>query len=81
MLTHKLRQCMEPLQSASQIIHVFQITVDMVNDTSFEGDMYCTCEDLNVDSTTIRLLKLYTTKLCTQRHEHQLYYVNAIKLY
>lgn len=41
---------MEPLQSASQIIHVpvFQITVDMVNDTSFEGDMYCTCEDLNV---------------------------------
>lgn len=28
----------------------------MVNDTSFEGDMYCTCEDLNVDSTTIRLL-------------------------
>lgn len=50
MLTHKLRQCIEPLQSASQIIHVpvFQITVDMVNDTSFEGDMYCTCEDLNV---------------------------------
>lgn len=41
---------MEPLQSASQIhvIQLFQITVDMVNDTSFEGDMYCTCEDLNV---------------------------------
>lgn len=54
MLTHKLRQCMEALQSASQIM--FQITVDMVNDTSFEGDMYCTSEDLNVDSTTIRLL-------------------------
>lgn len=53
MLTHKLRQCMEALQSVSQIM--FQITVDMVNDTSFEGDMYCTCEDLNVDSTTIRL--------------------------
>lgn len=48
MLTHRLRQCMEALQSASQIM--FQITVDMVNDTSFEGDMYCTCtcEDLNV---------------------------------
>lgn len=54
MLTHKLRQCMEALQSASQIM--FQITVDMVNDTSFEGDLYCTSEDLNVDSTTIRLL-------------------------
>lgn len=34
------------IESASQIM--FQITVDMVNDTSFEGDMYCTCEDLNV---------------------------------
>lgn len=45
MLTHRLRQCMEALQSASQIM--FQITVDMVNDTSFEGDLYCTCEDLN----------------------------------
>lgn len=56
MLTHKLRQCMEALQSASQIHVMFQITVDMVNDTSFEGDLYCTSEDLNVDSTTIRLL-------------------------
>lgn len=45
MLTHKLRQCMEALQSASQIM--FQITVDMVNDTTFE-DLYCACEDLNV---------------------------------
>lgn len=54
MLTHKLRQCMEALQSASQIM--FQITVDMVNDTSLEGDLYCTSEDLNVDSTTIKLL-------------------------
>lgn len=45
MLTHRLRQCMEALQSASQIM--FQITVDMVNDTTFE-DLNCTCEDLNV---------------------------------
>lgn len=45
MLTHRLRQCMEALQSASQIM--FQITVDMVNDTTFE-DLYCACEDLNV---------------------------------
>lgn len=36
---------MEALQSASQIM--FQITVDMVNDTTFE-DLNCTCEDLNV---------------------------------
>lgn len=28
----------------------------MVNDISFEGDMYCICEDLNVDSIIIRLL-------------------------